>query len=205
MYDSKMTKNRYEGYFFVINQFFRPPEVFLRYADAILDLGHEREETQTIVKNADALLKIIENSEDLKSCIKNPIISETEKHNALNAISDKAGFSELFRNFMGVVVKNRRISFLETILKTILHRHDERTGIAHADVIVANDLSSAQKKSLEESLRNTLSSNLKLNITKDESLIGGLKVVVGSTMIDASVKSKIERMRTAMLEAGVSA
>ncbi len=193
----------------MINQFFRPPEVFLRYADALLDLGHERGETQTIVKNTDALLKIIENSEDLKSCIKNPNISETEKHNALNAISDKAGFSELFRNFTGVVVKNRRISFLETILKTVLHRHDERAGIAHADVIVANDLSSAQKKSLEESLRKTLSktlsSNLKLNITKDESLIGGLKVVVGSTMIDASVKSKIERMRTAMLEAGVSA
>ena len=69
-------------------------------------------------------------------------------------------------------------------------------------VTAARALSAAQSKKLAETLKATVGKTVKLKTTVDESLIGGLVVKLGSTMIDTSVKAKLAALQNAMKEVG---
>ena len=79
-----------------------------------------------------------------------------------------------------------------------------RPTIVHtaAEVTAAAPLSAAQKKALEDTIKKFAGADIALDVTVDESLIGGLVVKVGSKMIDTSIKSKLANLQTAMKEAG---
>ena len=54
---------------------------------------------------------------------------------------------------------------------------------------------------ITKELSNNFKSEIKLNYTHDQSLIGGLVVQIGSTMIDTSIKKKLQQLETRMIEA----
>ena len=60
----------------------------------------------------------------------------------------------------------------------------------------------AQRRALEDTIKKSVGADIALDVTVDESLIGGLVVKVGSKMIDTSIRSKLANLQTAMKEAG---
>ena len=64
-------------------------------------------------------------------------------------------------------------------------------------LLVPNFISSSRAKELSDNFK----SKIKLNYNHDQSLIGGLVVQVGSTMIDTSIKKKLQQIETRMIEA----
>ena len=65
----------------------------------------------------------------------------------------------------------------------------------------AKKLSSDEIKKITDELSTNFSSKIKLNYKHDESLIGGLVVQVGSTMVDSSIKNKLQQIENRMIEA----
>ena len=88
------------------------------------------------------------------------------------------------------------------LVANLQSRIAEEKGEVTADVTSATKLSAAQAKKLAETLKASVGKTVKLNTTVDESLIGGLIVKLGSTMIDTSVKSKLAALQNAMKEVG---
>ena len=78
----------------------------------------------------------------------------------------------------------------------------ELLGLESAEVTAARAMSAAQSKKLAETLKASVGKTVKLKTTVDESLIGGLVVKLGSTMIDTSVKAKLAALQNAMKEVG---
>ena len=65
----------------------------------------------------------------------------------------------------------------------------------------AKDLTEDEVNSIKEELTENFSSKIKLNYKYDKSLIGGLIVQVGSTMVDTSIKNKLQQIENRMIEA----
>ena len=90
---------------------------------------------------------------------------------------------------------------MQQILKSFNEICSEKRGEIKAEIKSAKELTQEEIKQITDELSNNFKSKIKLNYNHDQSLIGGLVVQVGSTMIDTSIKSKLKQIENRMIEA----
>lgn len=169
-----------------------------RYAGSFLDLAAQAKKLDTVENDLNDLSAMIDSSEDLKRLVRSPLNNSARQQAALMAIADKAKLDALTKNFLNVLVQNRRLYALEAIIKSAKKDIIRRRGEVTAKVQTASILSDAQTKALQKEISQALGSNVSLDMQVDPSILGGMIVTVGSRMIDDSVRRKLERLRTAM-------
>jgi F-type H+-transporting ATPase subunit delta len=102
---------------------------------------------------------------------------------------------------MTFLIKKRRFFYLEKILKSFIEICSEKRGEIKAEILSAKELSNEEISKITEELAQNFSSKMKLNYKHDKSLIGGLIVKIGSTMVDTSIKNKLQQIENRMIEA----
>ena len=142
---------------------------------------------------------MLANSADMQTFVASPLISQADQAAAMKAIADKADFHAFTKNFLQTLIANRRLSMLAATLKAVKVEISKRRGEVEANVQTAVALSPDQTKELQASISKALGTNVAMNVSVNKDLIGGLVVQVGSTLVDASVKNKIERLSRAMM------
>jgi F-type H+-transporting ATPase subunit delta len=172
--------------------------VAVRYATALLDMAEEAKSTDAVEKDLLELEKMILASEDLQTLLQNPLMGHEKQEKALLAIADKAKFNKLTKNFLGVLAQNRRLSATVGIIGAIRKELYKRRGEIEAKVQTAYALTADQTKTLQQELTKVMGSNVTLEVEVDKDLLGGMIVTVGSTMIDDSVRRKLEKLGRAM-------
>ena len=173
-----------------------------RYALAVFDLVKEAKGVKALEADVAALGAALAESFDLRALIASPIYSRDEQAAAIAAIARKMKLSGILANTMGLMAANRRLFVLPQLLTTLTAMIAEEKGEVTADVTAATDLTAAQSKKLAASLKASVGKDVKLNVSVDESLIGGLIVKVGSKMIDTSIRSKLASLQNVMKEVG---
>ena len=169
-----------------------------RYAKALFELADDRKALDEVANDLRALRGLIEESSDFRRLIRSPVLTRLEQGKAVNALAERAGFSALTRNFLGVLARNRRLFVLPGVIAAYLKELAARRGEVTAEVTAAKPLSPAQTEAVNEQLRRVVGGKVALDLRIDPSLIGGLVVKVGSRMVDASLKSKLARLQLAM-------
>jgi F-type H+-transporting ATPase subunit delta len=134
--------------------------------------------------------------------IASPVVSRDNQSRAIAAIAAKMGLGTLMANTLALMADKRRLFVLPQFLAALADRIAQEKGEVTAEVTAARALSAAQSKKLAETLKARVGKTVKLKTTVDESLIGGLVVKLGSTMIDTSVKAKLAALQNAMKEVG---
>ena len=172
-----------------------------RYSLALYELSTESNVTSQIEEQSHSVLKLLEQSQDFSDLIKNPTTSQDDLLKVVNTISENYKFDQLLKNFLSFLVKKRRFFFVERILKSFIEICSEKRGELKAELRSAKQLSNDEITQITEELTKNFSSKIKLNYKHDESLIGGLVVQVGSTMVDTSIKSKLQQIENRMIEA----
>ena len=128
-----------------------------------------------------------------------PAISWTEQMNAITAILEKAGADALTVKFAGTIAANGRLHAMDRIIAAFLEEHARRRGEISAEIISAVALDKARTAAVEKVVGSLAGSDkLSLSMRVDPSLIGGLIVRIGSRMIDTSIRTKLNRLETAM-------
>lgn len=177
----------------------------LRYATALVDLAVDAGSIPQIEKDMADLAAMLAASGDLRSLIRSPLVSAGAQQSAMTAIADKAGLSVLTKNFLLTLAHNRRLKDLDMMIKAVNDNIAARRGQIRAKVEAASELSSSQKKALEDQISKTIGHPVAVDASINASLIGGMTITLGSLMIDDSIKSKLERMGRAMKHDGAKA
>ena len=172
-----------------------------RYSSALYELAEESSVLFQIEKNAISILNLIEKSDDFKNLIKDPTVSQNDLINAINKIFDYLNIENLLKNFTNFLVIKRRFFFMEQILNNFIEICSEKRGELKAELKSAKELSNEEISQITEELTKNFSSKIKLNYKHDESLIGGLVIQIGSTMVDTSIKNKLQQIENRMIEA----
>jgi len=171
-----------------------------RYANALFQLAKEAKVLDSISVDLDKIMELLLEHNEFASFIKNPSIKNFNKISLLDIISDKLELSKLTKDFLGVVTKKGRISNLEDIIKSYRDLLADFNGIKNAYVASAKALSEIQVKSIKQKLKEKFNSEFIIHTQTDESLIAGLKVQIGSQMIDSTIKSKLNALKAKMKE-----
>ena len=172
-----------------------------RYSLALYELAKETNELDEIEKNCSSLIKLIFNSDEFKSLIKNPTIKKEELLSTVIKISEQYKLNVLLIKFLSFLIVKRRLFFVKKILKNFIETCSKKRGEMVAKLTAAKELNDNEVNKIKEELAKNFSSKIKLQYKFDPSLIGGLIIQVGSTMIDTSIKNKLQQLENKMVEA----
>ena len=172
-----------------------------RYSLALFELSEENNLLTQIEDQSLSMINLINQSDDFSKLTKDPTINQEDLLKVINKISESYKFETLFKNFLNFLIQKRRFFYVENILKSFIETCSRKRGEIKAELRSAKNLSNVEITEIKELLTKNFSSKINLNFKYDESLIGGLIVQVGSTMVDTSIKNKLQQIENKMLEA----
>ena len=172
-----------------------------RYATALFELALESKAVDQVQSDLKAFDALIASSSDLTRLVRSPVFSTDEQAKALVAILDKGGVKGIAANFLRVIAANRRLFAVSEIIRGFNALVAKQKGEVSAYVTVADTLSDARMGEIRDTLKTVTGKDVQIDVTVDPSIIGGLKVKVGSRMVDASLRTKLNSIKFAMKEA----
>lgn len=173
-----------------------------RYAQAVFDIAREDKALDALAGGVDALAQALEVSADLRAMIASPVLGRDEQTAAIAAVAKALDLPQSLANALAVMGGNRRLFALPQLVARLRELIAEARGEVTADVTSAQPLSKEQAARLQKVLADKTGKTVKLNTSVDESLIGGMIVKLGSSMIDSSVRSRLGALQNAMKEVG---
>ena len=171
------------------------------YALALYEISKENSETDKIENEMKSFRQLLKESSDFKEMILSPTVSIGDKKNVIFAITDKNNFSVNLKKFLGFVTLKNRLFYLNNIIESFLNLVSKNKGELKAKLISSKKLSKDEKKKIQDDLSKDFKFSFDLDYIYDPSLIAGLIIQIGSTMIDTSVKTKLKKLEKNMLEA----
>lgn len=180
---------------------FRTTEVGERYARALFDLADESGALDAVRADLKSLRAAWIESADLRRLATSPVMAAHDQQAGLVAIADAAKFNRVTRNFLGLLGQNGRARDLPGAIAGFEALYAAKTGVVAAEVTSTQALTAAQMKTVLSALRAALGKDPELTTRVDPTLLGGLKVKVGSKLFDASLKTRLDQMKFALKRA----
>lgn len=173
-----------------------------RYATALLELADERDEVEQILEDITFIHNTLEGSRELVVFLKSPIIKFDDKIEALEELFFDR-LEEPTKLFLKLLSRKDRISLLDQIAEAFIKDYKEYAGIITVDVFVARELTEDQQKELQHELEEKTQKTIEMNLTIDESLKGGMAIRIDDTVVDGTIKHKLEELEESLLEGTV--
>ena len=172
-----------------------------RYATAMFELALESNAVDQVAADLKSFDAMVASSPDLTRLVRSPVFSADEQAKALVAVLDKAGIKGVAANFLRIIAKNRRLFAAREMIRGFNRLVAAHKGEVTAQVTVAEPLNDARMDEIRGALKQVTGKDVQVDVTVDPSIIGGLKVKVGSRMVDASLRTKLNSIKFAMKEA----
>lgn len=173
-----------------------------RYATALFELAVEEGKLDKVAGDLDTLQGLLHESAALQRLVKSPVLSREDQMRAMAAILAQAHAADLTMQFVGLLAERRRLFVLSAVIDRFIQMLAAHRGEIRAQVISAQTLSDKRLDNIRTTLSRVLGGDVVIDAQTDEDMIGGLVVRVGSRMVDASLRTKIQRLQLAMKGVG---
>jgi F-type H+-transporting ATPase subunit delta len=172
-----------------------------RYARALTDVvfSAHLDPAKTVQDLKDMSATLV-TSKDLRLAWESPAVPQPKKLQLLDAIAAKAGLVKQVRNFVAILIDQRRLNLLDEMIESLQSQINERLGFADAEVTSARPLADDEKRALESQVAKATGKTVRASYSQDKGLLGGAIVKVGSTIYDGSVRGRLERMKQQIAE-----
>jgi F-type H+-transporting ATPase subunit delta len=169
-----------------------------RYASALFDLARDERQIETVSASLATLKGALAESPDLKAVTASPLVNRAEAAKAIAAAAGALGVDPLTTRFLGVLANNGRLSQLGAVIATFARLAAAHRGETTAEVTSAYPLNDDQLAALKANLKARGGNDVAIDARVDPSILGGIVVRLGSRMIDASIKTKLNNLALAM-------
>jgi F-type H+-transporting ATPase subunit delta len=169
-----------------------------RYATALFELASRGDELERVEGDLASLGRAIGESGDLARLISSPIASREQQARAMEALAGELGLSQTVHSFLGVLARQRRLAALPAMIAEFQRQLAAHRGEEAAEVTSAVALDEAQLAGVTDAVAAYAGRPVQLTATVDPGLIGGLVVRIGSRMVDASLKTKLQNLELSM-------
>lgn len=173
-----------------------------RYARALYELANEKKDVNGVETDLLRIKAFVAGSKELRVFLASPLLRRTLTAKGLIAVLQQADVSKLTQQFFSVVAMNGRARSLPDILEAFFNIVAEARGQLRADVLSARPLTEAQQEAVKQAILKAFSSqgarDVRLDTRIDASLLGGVRVQVGSFLFDGSLKGQLDRIAPAL-------
>ncbi|MCB2081652.1 MAG: ATP synthase F1 subunit delta [Rickettsiales bacterium] len=170
-----------------------------RYAASLFDYLNsdkvQKGKFDAVENELQQLAQAIEEDASLTRRLSGPLLSKDAMEKILEGVAKAVSLSSATKEFCRVLIRNRRFHLLPQIAREFSAQTAEARGEVTADVVSAVALGSKESKQLAATLEKSTGKRVALNQRVDDSLLGGMRVTVGSVMVDASLAGKLQRLK----------
>jgi F-type H+-transporting ATPase subunit delta len=168
------------------------------YAEALLDLATKANARSEWAALINAVAAAVEQDVTLQRFLAAPQVTEAHKIAMLGkALGDKA--PSTFVKFLQKLVTNRRQTLIPEIAVEYGNLLDQAEGRLHARVTVARETSEADVTAIAASLSKAIGKTVVPHVAVDSRILGGVVVKYGDTVMDGSVRRRLERLKSRMV------
>lgn len=167
--------------------------VVSRYAEAFLSFSRANCGLDKVLEDLVIVKNIIRDNPGFKELMDNPEIAYTEKCAIIDGVV-RDGISDEIRNFLKLLLEKKRFEIFLDVAEYLRAKYAHHGQV---DVLLktAFPLELDLIERIEAALKKRLKQNLRFYINLDGSLLGGVQVIIGNTIIDGSVRKRLEGLR----------
>jgi F-type H+-transporting ATPase subunit delta len=169
-----------------------------RYASALFALARDKRQIEAVSRSLDLLAQALADSRDFSELVSTPLVDREEARKAFAAVARELSLDPITTNFLGVLAKNGRKNQLQNVIRFFRRLAAEHRGEVTAEVVTAHPLKDDQLAALKQQLRGRVGRDVTIETRIDPEILGGIVVKLGSQMIDASIRTKLNRLAEAM-------
>ncbi|MCS6874725.1 MAG: ATP synthase F1 subunit delta [Pyrinomonadaceae bacterium] len=170
-----------------------------RYAIALAEVAEKRNQTEEIRKELEQMELLLAENKKLAQVFSNPVFNHESKEKILETLIQKTKPLSTTANFLRVLLRNSRFAYLPLIRKSFEEVIAEKRNEVCAKIVSARDLSEKEQEELIQNLEKRTGKRIKLEITINPEVIGGIVATVGSTVFDGSIKNRLEILRDRLM------
>ncbi len=173
-----------------------------RYALALFQEAKGSGNLNAVANDMQRIRKTVSGSLELQLFLKSQIISRDIKKKVLGELFDKE-LSDLSRQFLTLILEKRREGELPGIAEAIGLLYKKEKGLVDIEVLVTHLPDSKQSDVLKKQLEKKTGSKIELTFIEDSSLKGGMAIRINDTVIDGTIKHKLQQLEASFLQAGM--
>lgn len=163
-----------------------------RYIKAFLELTKD-DDLIKYENDLKLISNIFESNEEFKKMLLNPCISNHEKLSVLEEVLPQK--DKLFIDFLSVLLENNRIDMISDMYETYMRINSEKNNELNMKIIVASKIEQDQINEIVEKYKALYKADkVKYSLIEDESIIGGVKIIIGNTIYDGCLKTQLENI-----------
>ena len=167
-----------------------------RYARAFAEVVVEkRMDPEQAILELGAVAELLNLHLELRNVLQNPAVPHEQKLALLDSVLGLIGGSKMLRNFLAVLIDQKRSREINDIAEQFKHELNQRLGLAEARISAIRDLTTEEKQLLEKKVAGMTGKVVRATYSRDASLLGGAVVRVGSTIYDGSVRGQLQRIK----------
>jgi len=168
-----------------------------RYAKALFELL-DASSVEPVRAGLTALAQAYSESEALRHVVASPVFRPEDKIAVLTELSRRLEIPAVMNHFLAQLVKKNRVVFLAEISLAFAQLADQAKGSRQVNVTSARTLDAKEQDALRTRLREVLKRDVDLNVQTEPGLLSGLRVQIGSTVVDSSIRNRLTAIRTAL-------
>ena len=172
-----------------------------RYAKALFMIGVEDGRVDVLTREFNELAATVKGSHELSVLLASPVVRETDRRAVMRSVLERMGVSEITRNAALLLTDRRKGTLIPEVASALAALGDERSGKVRAEVTSAVPLSDDQYARLTGVLEKLTGRSIMLQRKVDASLIGGVVTRIGDKVYDGSLRTRLEELRAAALQA----
>jgi F-type H+-transporting ATPase subunit delta len=169
-----------------------------RYATALFGLARDESQIDAVSRSLDTLEVAMTESADFRTLVSSPLIGRAAAGKTIRALTSTLGVDPITAKFLGVLADNGRLGELKAVIKALRMLAADSRGETTAEVSSAYPLNDDQVARIKSNLKTRLGRDVAVDAKVDPNLLGGLVVRLGSQMIDASIRTKLNTLALAM-------
>ena len=170
-----------------------------RYAGSLISIGQKDGQFERYGKEIGAAAQMLGHKQ-IWASFTSPLLPNQAKVEIIDELAKRSGWSKTVSNFMKVLIEKKRIKLLPSIVDAYTDLADDAAGRTHAMVHSATPLDDATKARLTQKLVTMLGKQVILEAEQESSLIGGVKVTVGSKVYDGTIRGQMSRMKDLLIK-----
>ncbi len=169
--------------------------VAYKYARALAEVAGDIGQGQQALRELRLFRTVLSEHKELLETLLNPALSFAVKRQIVERIAPAVPLGRMTQNFLLVLLRAARLKNYAEIVDVYEVVLDERQGVIRGTVYSAVELGDPLRRRLELALAERTGKHVKLEHVRDVSLIGGLKLQLGSTVFDGSIRSQLDQIR----------
>lgn len=168
------------------------------YAQVLVDVlsaPDSRNSMELGLKELDGFAKLVTESPLMVKVFDNPVLGDDEKQKSLKAFSQKMSLSPITEKFISMLIKRNRLGILPSILAEVESIQIQKGGGLIGELVSAVPLDAGTVTTIAQAISKKLNKTVRLKEKVDPTLIAGLRVTVGGTTFDGSVRTKLNKVK----------